>query len=254
MTIPHLPQHTVSLILSYISLPSHLSQPLPPHLISNSLLQRHHFLALSPQHPESYLCWPSQHSHRAIQLLESLSKQICADEPLIPCNVAYTADDEYAYAHVLLTSQLRIVFQFDGVDTWKYHDVTLMPLQQGSSFEPQDVKNDLDAAGPESECDQDDYWNAYSADDKYRPNFSLVDSTKGEPNSEDAYWAQYVTVQGPFLFPSIRSMRPYIHYLTKARVIPPYPLLFIKIGLSKALQPSNASHLIPKTNRPPQIH
>jgi hypothetical protein len=97
------------------------------------------------------------------------------------------------------------VFQFDGVDTWKYHDITLMPLPQGSSFEPQDLKIDLDAAGPESECDQDDYWNAYahSADDKYRPNTSLVDSTKDEPNSEDAYWAQYVTVQGPFFLPSI---------------------------------------------------
>src|SRR5262245_60180583 len=123
---PPLAQHTISLVLSYISPPYH---PLPPHLTSKSLLQRHYFLNLSPDHPESYLCWPSKHSHQAIQLLESTLKRVLRpDEPIIPHSVAYTADDEYAYAHVFFTSQLCIVFQYDGVDAWKYHNITLSCL------------------------------------------------------------------------------------------------------------------------------
>jgi hypothetical protein len=48
--------------------------------------------------------------------------------------------------------------------------------------------------------DDDDYWNAYGAgnDDSDTSDYSqdVLDAKKDDAKTEDAYWAQYSTVQG----------------------------------------------------------
>lgn len=212
---------TVHLVLQYISPPSQLLQPLPPYLLSKPLLQRHHFLGISPEDPHEYLCWPSSFttSLKAIHLLESLPRPLDDDEPL-PYPVQYTADDEHTHAHVHITTigddSLRLVFQWDELDGWKFHDANLMPFPPGSASSLldalQSVSCDMRLEVPEARVDHnpygfdddvngsddDDYWNAYgaqelAADSPGPLSFSAKDS---EAATEDAYWARYNSVHG----------------------------------------------------------
>ncbi|KAH9937662.1 uncharacterized protein B0H18DRAFT_1081778 [Fomitopsis serialis] len=209
----------VHLILQYIAPPSQLNQPIPPHLISKSLLQRHHFLQISLDDPKEYLCWPTSQG-RAIDLLEDLPRQLDDEPASYP--VHYTSDAEQAYAHVELPStgsdKARMVFEWDEADGWKYHDLALMPFPPGSRAAPQqpdDVKETkyvkptvplvpaaayvADAYGGEGEGD-DDYWNAYgSQDDAASFNDDpFMASKDAEAGTEDAYWARYSSVHGEY--------------------------------------------------------
>ncbi len=126
--------YTVNLILQYISPPSQLARPIPSDLLSRSLLQRHALLEISPQDPSAYLSWPSSDSDRAIHHLESL--QMPLDELAPDFLVGYTVDPERAYAHVHVKptgdNGLRLVFEWDGEQSWKYHDSTVMPFPLGT--------------------------------------------------------------------------------------------------------------------------
>lgn len=212
---------TINIILQYILPPSQLSQNLPNHLASISLLQRHHFLHISPYDPLEYLCWPGPNRERAIELLEALSAQRTDGETDI-LSVRYTSDVEYTYAHVQLDSQengLRLVFQWDGEDGWKYHDSNLMPFPPGSRESLHEVVASAfsKVAGAhgskpsnerysESEKvdghDDDNYWNAYGAEDDDEGAHEAAAQARKEAllaaaaSSEDAYWAQYASVQG----------------------------------------------------------
>jgi len=202
---------TINITLQYILPPSQLSQPLPTHLTSTSLLKRHHFLQIDTNDPIEYLSWPSPNRERAIDLLENLSTRR-DDEGNGEYEVRYTSDVEYTYAHVRLEEHLRIIFQWDAEDGWKYHDANLLPFPPGSQESLQDVLADavakssspvanlhpkLSLAGGEvSKNDDDDYWNAYGAqgDDDIHPEPETLPLTM--ESSEDAYWAQYASVQG----------------------------------------------------------
>ena len=215
---------TITFILQYILPPSQLSQTLPKHLTSISLLNRHHFLHISPCDPLEYLCWPGPNRERAIELLEALSTQRTDGETEIH-NVRYTSDVEYTYAHVQLDSQedgLRLVFQWDGEDGWKYHDSNLMPFPPGSheslhevmasAFSKVAESNSASGSKPLNEDyledgkvngkDDDDYWNAYGADDddegvrEAAAHARRIAQAAAAASSEDAYWAQYASVQG----------------------------------------------------------
>ena len=205
--------YTINLILQYISPPSQLARPIPSHLLSRSLLQRHALLEISPQDPSAYLSWPSSHSDRAIQLLESL--QMPLDEQAPDFLVGYTVDPEHAYAHVHVKptgdNGLRLVFEWDGEESWKYHDSTVMPFPPGTrpflddpaalaasdSIPTPSFGGEQRVKGATGDGNEDDdYWNSYGVEDD--SGLKLLPSTsKGEAGvSEDAYWAQYAAVQG----------------------------------------------------------
>jgi hypothetical protein len=211
----HIPisSYTVNLILQYISPPSQLARPIPPHLLSRPLLQRHALLEISPQDPSAYLSWPSSDSDRAIQHLESL--QMPLDELAPDFLVGYTVDPENAYAHVHVKptgdNGLRLVFEWDGAESWKYHDSTLMPFPPGTrpflddpaalaasdSISSPSFRGEKQVKGATGDGDDDDdYWNSYGVEDDSGMKL-LPSASKGEADvSEDAYWARYAAVQG----------------------------------------------------------
>ncbi|KAI0963540.1 hypothetical protein AcW1_000588 [Taiwanofungus camphoratus] len=214
--------NVVRIVLQYIAPPSQLSQPLPPFLLSRSLLQRHRFLQLSPDSPLEYLCWPSSADgqSRAIDLLEALSRPIHDDEPaLYP--VQYSHNGENTYAHVDLSSGdddgARLVFEWDDGDGWKYHDTNMMPFPQGSRLVLQDVLarelstqaqklfipparstiHGLEDLGSD-DGDDDDYWNAYEMQEEHASleSHHALPVKDGGGSTEDAYWARYSSVHG----------------------------------------------------------
>ncbi|TFK57274.1 hypothetical protein OE88DRAFT_1730661 [Heliocybe sulcata] len=228
-----LPSHTVFLALQYIAPPSSITQPLPPHLLSRALLQRHHFLGIASDDAQEYLCWPSSLSdvrERVIALLEDLPRIEPEDAHY---DVQYTSDEESTYAHAHIPSDipsdgdgdLRLVFQWDG-DEWKYHDAALMPFPTNSrpdlelppaaslvvpqsvssSAESSEVRDDDPAAPTLESDDDDDYWNSYGAGDDGEEESiphratnatSTADTNMSEEEAaEAAYWAQYSSVHG----------------------------------------------------------
>lgn len=137
-----LPPGTVHTVLQYIAPPSQLDQPLPPFLLSKPLLQRHHFLSISTDDPMRYLCWPSETSTRAVNLLENLPRPVDDDAPQAYI-VQYTSDTEHTYAHIALhapeeADAVRLVFQWE-LDGWKFHDMKLMPFPKESKSELSEV-------------------------------------------------------------------------------------------------------------------
>ncbi|TFK89773.1 hypothetical protein K466DRAFT_574615 [Polyporus arcularius HHB13444] len=202
----------------------HLTHAIPPHLLSKPLLQRHHFLHLTPEQPDEYLCWPSSPEKKAhvIELLESRPRPIDDDQPTV-FPVQYSFDGEDFFAHVDLSSGHnsgpRVLLQWDDdVGDWRYHNTDLMPFPPGCRAELEDVLvppaapnpvslhsiatpsyHSFDVDSLQDDSDDDDYWNAYGASD-------IGDSHYGEgapasakdtaASSEDAYWAQYASVQG----------------------------------------------------------
>lgn len=221
--------YTINLILQYISPPSQLVRPIPPHLLSRPLLQRHALLEISPQDPSAYLSWPSSDSDRAIQHLESL--QMPLDEQAPDFLVGYTIDIGHTYAHVHVKPTgddgLRLVFEWDGEESWKYHDSTVMPFPPGTrpslddpaaratsdsisslpSGEEQQVKG---ATGDgDGDDDDDDYWNSYGVEDDNVMKL-LPSTSKGEADvTEDAYWARYAAVQGTVSVTPLQSSYPF---------------------------------------------
>ncbi|SRR6266446_1736578 len=213
--------YTVNLILQYISPPSQLARPIPSDLLSRSLLQRHALLEISPQDPSAYLSWPSSDSDRAIHHLESL--QMPLDELAPDFLVGYTVDPERAYAHVHVKptgdNGLRLVFEWDGEQSWKYHDSTVMPFPLGTrpslddpaahaasdSIPSPRLGEEQQVKGATGDGDNDDYWNSYGAEDDSGTKL-LPSTSKDETDiGEDAYWARYAAVQGMV---SVMSPRP----------------------------------------------
>lgn len=203
-----LPAHTVALVLQYIS---PLSDPLPPHLVSTPLRQRHHFLQISPSSPVEYLCWPSPDNAKAIDLLDRLPP--LSDHDSYPTR--YTSDPESTFAHVQISSNaegLRMLFQWDDIHGWEYHDLRLMPFPSPSFSTPQEslASSSACGAGPPrpptldliaeadhiNSGDDDSYWEAYGAAGHDLTSPLLPQSSTDAVSGEDAYWAQYASVQG----------------------------------------------------------
>jgi hypothetical protein len=218
------PQHTANIILKYIS---PLSDPLPPHLLSSALRDRHRFLSIYPSDPTNYLCWPKPGENQSDVV--GLLTRPTHDEAL-SCPVQYVSDGDQGdtFAHVCIGDageqglNPRLVFQWEEPGGWKYHDVGLMPfpnksypslqaaLQAASSapveflvegaYSPQ-----TDATGDEEEEDDDSaYWNAYGAGNdshglQSRRHSRLLRDDKQGMQNEDSYWAQYASVQGKYL-------------------------------------------------------
>lgn len=112
--------HTISLALQYTIPPSEL----PTHLVSRPLLQRHHFLSISPSDP-SYLCWPHPGAdpHKTVAALELLATQ--DHEQLVRTAQIRYQTAEPVYARVWLGDVVQLVFVWeedeDGAG-WRYFD------------------------------------------------------------------------------------------------------------------------------------
>ncbi|KAF8271360.1 hypothetical protein EI94DRAFT_1720434 [Lactarius quietus] len=198
MDITPIPLYTIKLILQYICPPSQLISPIPSDLLSLSLLQRHR-------------------RDRAIQHLESLPMAL--DELAPDFLVGYAADPEHAYAHVHVKSTgddgLRLVFEWDGQESWKYHDANVMPFPPGAHHSLSDavasastitiptpelkgpkLENLGNGDGDDDANDDDDYWNSYGAEGTCSVQPSPFMGRDEVDATEDAYWAQYASVQG----------------------------------------------------------
>ncbi|KAF9241354.1 hypothetical protein BU15DRAFT_60976 [Melanogaster broomeanus] len=198
---------TVKFVIQYIS---PLTEALPPHLISSPLRQRHHYLQISPVNAIEYLCWPSPNSARAVELLDQCMNASNEDQTS-SYPTRYTSDAESTFAHVQIFCKeegLRIVFQWDAIGGWTYHDLQLMPFPASSFPTIQEAVSSNSAAEAELErlpvsdfaagadydnnIDEDSYWDAYgaAADTLSSPlpprSAAASDSIQGE----DAYWAQ----------------------------------------------------------------
>ncbi|EIN13718.1 hypothetical protein PUNSTDRAFT_41198 [Punctularia strigosozonata HHB-11173 SS5] len=223
--VPILP-HTVALVLQYIAPPSQLDQPLPKHLISRLLLNRHEFLGIYPTNPPEYLCWSADGRDAAIDALEHIQKpEVDAAPPDYP--VQYEIDEENVSAYVRMPgSDLRLTFVWDDEDGWTFHDIRLAgfpprstpSLQEALSraAEPEPVVSSQTSysflsaqhrrsSGPanhSSGTDHEDdgsYWDAYGAqsDDENGTRSRGGRSTKsGADGTEDAYWASYSSIHG----------------------------------------------------------
>ena len=223
-TMYPLPAHTVGLVLQYIS---PLTDPLPPHLLSTPLRQRHHFLQISTTSPLDYLCWPSPDNLRIIDLLDHLS--LLSDHPSYLTRYTSDPDSTFAHAQVSLDAQgLRLVFHWDN-NTWKYHNLCSMPFPSPSFLTPEESFSSVAMPGhlcpDQLNSDNDDsYWASYGE--------AVDDLTSSSPSQnvpdivgEDAYWAQYASVQG------------YLLHSNSSRIISQSNLL-IKLGSADSTVPS----------------
>ncbi|KAG8918089.1 hypothetical protein FRC01_002046 [Tulasnella sp. 417] len=139
--LPPFPPHLFPLILQYLLPPT---PPIPSHLLSNSLLQRHYFLDINPSDdPDLYFLFPTpgKNSSDVIRELERMASggniPPNGDEP----SVEYIAQEGSAVrARVPLGEKLLVIFSLDTRDPnaqvppatetveevrpeWRYHDV-----------------------------------------------------------------------------------------------------------------------------------
>ncbi|KAG6842632.1 hypothetical protein C0991_000159 [Blastosporella zonata] len=232
MTLPEtLLPTAISLVLGHIVPPSLLA-PLPPHLISNPLAQRHRFLNISPHQPAQYLAWPSDSNpnaqQSAVDLLEDPSNL-----PHHPqYTVRYTSDPESSFAHAAISTHhppaLRLVFQWAS-DGWKFHNLALMPFPPNSYESIQEIitHRPLDfldePSVPDDDDERDAYWDAYGLGDDIDDHTGIKHfKPEHEPATEDAYWARYSSVHGSG--DSTRPTPPTVNQkLDNERVILSYP-------------------------------
>ncbi|EJD03917.1 uncharacterized protein FOMMEDRAFT_27757 [Fomitiporia mediterranea MF3/22] len=167
---PALPPHAVTLLLSHLS---QLDDPLPPHLLSTPLRQRHHYLGLghdldTARGAATYLSWSSASGSEAdsLNIVNLLNYLPSAEnfDPLAAYPTKYSYDGEavFAHAHVPITSVesndcagLRLVFRWEAedgegvvqgregaatnADNWKYHDAKPMPFPPNTHDSPQEA-------------------------------------------------------------------------------------------------------------------
>lgn len=228
------PASVVHVLLQYICPPSQLDNPLPPHLLSSSLLQRHHFLNISPAEPADYLSWPSSTNTQA-ELIAALEACSLPPTDIDPSSYAvqYSFDGEEYLAHVSVPSagiaQPRLILKWEDGEGWKYHDLELMPFPPGSKADLKELKqspslhpvslpvpthpvpwgNGSSTAGFHLGIDDndDEYWNAYGSIGEELGSWEEnVPSGKDIGSSEDAYWAQYSTVHGKWFVCVAKAM------------------------------------------------
>ncbi|KAH8835817.1 hypothetical protein DL96DRAFT_1666448 [Flagelloscypha sp. PMI_526] len=224
----HIPAGTVMVVQQYIK---ELTMPIPDDMLSISLRQRHHFLSISFSDPESFLCWPDP-SAEPSDLIHSIQSTDLDPEAPVFLGLRYSADVEHLYAHVALNHRVRLVFMWDPPSSeWKYHNAAPMPFPAAASHTSLDralvhmqgVSPDVAVANQatpssssrpsssegmapsfdisthsDEEGGDDAYWNAYGDDESED---ELGHSSRRQPSagndlSEDAYWAQYSSVQG----------------------------------------------------------
>jgi len=214
MAATPIPPHVVYTVFQYILPPA---LPIPLHLLSRPLVERHHFLSVSPTDSAAYLCWPSPHTAQVTEALEHAAQGALASEP--EHDVRYSApDQETLLAHVrpYAESPLQIVFTWDaGTESWRYHDARMLPFPDAARSSLDDALANRARAVPGlvfpySDADEpsngtrssspadDDYWAGYesSGSSLTTPAAPVNDSADEDEKAEAAYWASYSAVHG----------------------------------------------------------
>ncbi|CEL57956.1 hypothetical protein RSOLAG1IB_02701 [Rhizoctonia solani AG-1 IB] len=190
--------HTISLALEYLLPPSEL----PTHLISRPLLQRHHFLSISPTDAAAYLCWPRPGAdpEKSVAALEHLAAQ--DHEWLVrTAEIRYqpqSSSSDSVQARVWLGNTVQLVFVWeedqDGAG-WRYFDADYQPLPSNCSST---LTPALQVTPSEQDQEQnisaDDYWAGY--DSGSSPRSPRIPERELGVDDEDAYWASYGAVHG----------------------------------------------------------
>jgi hypothetical protein len=123
----------------------------------------------------------------------------------LPFHVRYAADPENLSAYVRITTDIRLVFLWNIIEGWQYHNVALMPFPANSYasltdamtlYSPDDFLPEHPTNNVADDDDDLSYWDAYGQGEvSHHISRTSLDP---EPSSEDAYWAQYSTVQGSY--------------------------------------------------------
>lgn len=149
---PPLPVHLVNLTLQYLLPPT---APIPLHLLSRELLQRHHFLNISSDDPAAYFCWSSfdTSSSSSTSIIQDLELR-AGNETLLNKEVhdiTYEHDEEGSRARVKLADDLDLYILFVwqgsqdsgslGDDGWRYYDTKRLPSSTSASLAVGDYGN-----------------------------------------------------------------------------------------------------------------
>lgn len=184
---PPLPVHHINLTLQYLLPPT---APLPIHLLSKDLLQRHHFLRITPDVPEEYFCWPTFPSSAA-SIIQDLEFR-AGNETLLnkeQHDITYEHDEEGSRARVRLSDELDLYIMFvwqdsdepgsDGEAGWRYYDIKRLPITPS---------HHAVASEPKGETQPMTFINQHDLDS---PELSGGAYTRSSSPSSDAYWDNY---------------------------------------------------------------
>lgn len=184
-------QDTIHVVLQYIS--QHL--PLPPHLISKPLLQRHYFLQLTPDDYIAYIAWPGSSKDHMAAALSKLASPLT--DQRASYHVVYSSDPEAVLSHVAVAAPdassaypVRLVFLWDHeAFAWKYHNLAPMPFPSESVSTVDQLMLFFD----HSDIDEASYWGNSDSPTE-------INSRAREENelsdAEDDYWSRYLAVHG----------------------------------------------------------
>lgn len=185
--------------MQYLLPPSEL----PTHLLSRTLLQRHHFLSISPADTASYLCLPGPNAdpEKSVAALEHLATQ--DHEQLVrTANIRYqppVSASEPVHARVWLGNSVQVVFVWeedqDGAG-WRYLDTDHRPLPGNctSTLAPALQVTPPEEQEQDQDTSPDDYWAGY--DSGSSPRSPRIPERELAADDEDAYWASYGAVHG----------------------------------------------------------
>jgi len=213
MVATSIPPHVVHTVFQYI-LPPNL--PIPQHLLSKPLSQRHHFLSISHIDPAAYLCWPSLDSTEIVNVLEGTATDVLTWEP--QHEVRYTMlDHDTVLAHVRPSPQspLQVVFVWDTEsETWRYHDIRMLPFPATANLSldgllASKVNSMVGSRSASPYSDNDNYWEGYASSNTSQNALNGPPGTVAdEDKTEAAYWASYAVVHagsGDSTLPSPRA-------------------------------------------------
>jgi hypothetical protein len=200
VTPPPLPVHLINLTLQYLLPPT---APMPIHLLSRELLQRHHFLNISPDDPAAYFFWPMfgiPPSSSAVSIIQDLELR-AGNEALLNKEVhdiAYEHDDEGSRARVKLADDLDlyVLFVWQGSDEpgslgyggWRYYDTKRIPPSTSTSPVVDDDRSPPQVPNQEIQSfhinvNHVSHDTRLKIEDNYDPRSSSP--------SSDAYWDNY---------------------------------------------------------------
>ncbi|KAG8907847.1 hypothetical protein FRB99_002020 [Tulasnella sp. 403] len=222
---PHpFPAHLFDLVLHYLLPPT---PPIPSHLLSNALLQRHYYLKLDcSSDPADYFLWPG--SKQPNEIILKLQEIAGSGEELRADQVEYEAhDDDALIARVTLTQGLQVVFVLDrsrppsthlhpDADyplqsaeprlSWRYHNVVWRDDHSSgyptieaalAALHSSAIGSSSDDKSKSTGLSADEFWDGWGSS----PNETPAQDAKSLPaQDEDSYFARYLNV-----VPSVRS-------------------------------------------------
>lgn len=169
--------------------------PMPIHLICRELLQRHHFLNITPDDPAAYFCWPSFCTSSTASVIQDLDMR-AGNEALLNKEVhdiTYEHDEDGPRARVRLADDLDLYVLFAwqgsgdpgslGDDGWRYYDTKRIPAVGGHRSQPPVPNQEVGSFHT--------HVNDYDGPHDFGPaNGGEAGSRPSSPCS-DAYWDNY---------------------------------------------------------------